>query len=666
MHLSESPQKTSFNPLLSLSRILKMVIRRSRARNPRSSPTEGAGGKPGSRRKLDVHSQLSDHFRAYSVFKPAPERHLDLFQVVIIHTKKSMRSRSPKKTKANLQKIFSRIQRRAPANTALADIAEEFMDEFSIVEDVPPDPDYCTGMTVSESSLCSAGVGVTAGGVVSAGASASFSKSTTRTLQLSNVSQKEYIGDELKSLIWTHADLVFRKILEKIDMDIGFVKGDRSLVAVVTNKIVATVGVSKTSTDTRNVGASGGDGAILEIRAGVERSRISEESFDNHPGICGLHFIVFPVEMVDLFKWRIYRGIELCDAETDMATPDVTEAKKDTFHQVKGWQRRSPGASLHPTAGYRDVEQNQESGANARASIEDLSEELSSDEMDYNYSDDVEETKEGEWPSAMKPTENLADWVDVHRGHTPVPWIEIDLKDGLASFALNQCDIASYYLALPVRTSEEDEYVVKILRSALRKCCFEAIVMSLYSLAECYKRGIGVTQCKNMTRKLTQCARMLKQCYISRGIWCTVLSVDVQFTTGLTPEQRILDLIDVLNCFISSASTGLELISSAPGQSVLVVHTKYLLRGVSLPEMVKIRSMMLYEWCSDVAFDNAYDHKLPEKLFIPLPSYIAKDATSPSKPTGSPCRVDASSSELPVVPPHLDMGQSVYTQGRQY
>lgn len=212
------------------------------------------------------------------------------------------------------------------------DAVQAFLDEFDTVRVPSPFESLRNTnptMTVSEISLFKAGIDVSAGpSGGGSGGSIDVSKehANVRQMRVSDISSEEYAGGgALKRLIWAHAEFVFRQILLEIDTDIGVQIGDRSRIAIVTGKFLATTGISKTKMLSKTVRAGAGLGHAARVRAsvGFDSEGFAEESFDDHRGICGLHFIMFPIEVLDDFKWRVYRGIDICDAEYQSDCNDI-------------------------------------------------------------------------------------------------------------------------------------------------------------------------------------------------------------------------------------------------------------------------------------------------------------------------------------------------------
>lgn len=501
--------------------------------------------------QTDVHTQISKRLRAYSVFPPVLEDHFELFQVVLLGSSRESRAESPRSTPGNLQTIISRLHARLESSRSQGyDIGldkstlEDFMHEFEEVS-IPTPYDHegegSMTITVSEASLAKAGVNLQVGQSLNAGVGFSRYEVSLRQLRLSEISSEAYNGGgELRKLIWDHSEAIFSLILEEIDMDLGTAVGDRSLVAVVTKKICANVGVSRTDVTTASFGASSPDGGFLSARAGVEFSNVSHEDFDAHHGISGVHFIVFPVEVVGQFRWRFYRGIDLRDAEPQDDSLDEMMARRDHFLQSQKWHRKDVN-QMSSSSDHQDIRRGSPEASTEMPMSPTSEEDSASVENGVRVPcGKAVSVREGITPKCSS-SRGGEEWIDVFPANNPVPWVDIDLKDCLGEFAFRQCALGAEYRALPCTHAQE--HGVRLLRSSLCKACPESIVRASCDLSECYEHGLGVLRSQSMAKELRSWSETMREDDVSLTFWCEFLSHDDTFLTSLEPEKRVLEMI---------------------------------------------------------------------------------------------------------------------------
>lgn len=461
------------------------------------------------------------------------------------------RAESPRSTSGNLQTIISRLYARLESSRPQGyDIGlekttlEEFMHEFENVSmPTPYDHEGNSSMTVtvSEASLAKAGVSLQIDHSVNTGVGFSRYEASLRQLRLLEISSKGYNGGgELRKLIWDHREPIFSLILEEIDMDLGTCEGDRSLVAVVTKKICANVGVSKTSVTSASFGASSPVEGFLSARAGMDISNMSHESFDAHHGICGVHFILFPVEVVGQHRWRFYRGIDLRDAEPQDDSLDEMMARRDHFLQSQKWHRKDVSEVCNSSE-HQDISRRSPGASTERSRSSTSEEDFASTENEVSVPcGDVASPGEEILPKYADGRVG-EEFVDVAPANNPVPWVDIDITECLGEFAVRQCALAAEYRALSCTHAQEQG--VRLLRSSLCKACPESIVRASMDLSECYEHGLGVLRNQSMAKELRSWSEAMRTDDVFLTFWCELLSHDDTFSRSLEPEKRVSEVM---------------------------------------------------------------------------------------------------------------------------
>lgn len=380
-----------------------------------------------------------------------------------------------------------------------------------------------------------------------------------REISLSNVSSEEYVGGRaLHRLIWTHAESVFRQVLLEIDMNLGLKSGDRHLIAIVTKTVQANVSVSKKpvnpekgrahvkSPGARNMTSSSPVdlGAISHDHEAMP----TEESFEasvEYGGICGVHFLVFPVEVLDSLKWRVYRGITLTDVEHPS---EALTSSDDRFVQAQKWHLKH--VSDLPFTGDGDGLADNDTSDTYAEEINDGSDQPCSERLPFRLYHAESEAGSTITDHAMPPDDksnqktfnDSGDNWKPSRGATISPaWIDIDFSNGVNEFALKQCDLAARYRASGM--AQQTAHSIMLLRSAMQKCCSESGTRALADICDCYEQGVGVKKSESDAEKLRFCLQMWEEGRPSE-VSLDALREDRKFChPKQPPERRILQLM---------------------------------------------------------------------------------------------------------------------------
>lgn len=490
--------------------------RSSNSRSPCASGDRTNAVDP--RAPQSIHSRLGGDLDAFAVFKPRIPDVLKLFQVVYIHGDDKPRHKSPEVTVANLKTICDRMKDSAERYNQRPLLEESDLDRICReMESI--DEETSEGATVfgvaSESSVekaLTADASLDVASLFSAGVNMSRTRAATREFSVTVTKSQKYAGGgELCRLIWKHGEVLFNKLLEDIDTDIDMVSDERRLVAIVTKKIVADMHISRERTFMRSHGAHGG---VPEVNAAlyVNRSRLQRDVSHYEGGIAGIQCIMFPMKRLDDFKFRFLPGTNVLRVDDD----DVDGSNSDTFSVYKRWKQGQDHREDHTGGSCRHVPFN------------NLGLARSSDSLSTNPG-----------------------WADIAPRLNRVPWIDIDLTPRLNDFAMRQCALAAGYREKAIDEKSQDTRsncqtkCIALLRSAIRKCCYEATVTGLLDLANCYYAGIGVPQEANTASMVNYCAKVLRDSHESQSIWCQLLCERKPFLRDPQPERRIIQKISI-------------------------------------------------------------------------------------------------------------------------
>lgn len=445
----------------------------------------------------NVYCALNDLFRAYSVFQPALTDSCSLFQVVFLQSSPEERHRSPRETTSNLKTMLERENEfLLPAGSADCvlgkkhnpSIQNAFLQEFQLTSGLSSfggtSEDCSAFLSVTEGSLIRAGVTMPLIPPIGAGIGVVREVNVSRTLKISDLQAERYTGGgRLKTLIWNHIDIVFPMILAEAEDEFGSEVGDKKMMAIVTKRIIANIDVSSSSTRSYKAGAFS-KVPTTSLSAGAEGSW-SFDSCNHLSGVSGLHMIELPVEKKAYNKYRVFRPIDICNAEEE-DEDSVSEASRSKFIDSVRWHRGNQSLQ-HDSM---DVSANTSPNNSINRSESEGS----------TYSRSTARTI----PGSVESEWNQEEWKDVP-SHFSKLWMDIDVEPLLEKIAHRQCTIAGGYLQ-EQRSVKEGRKCVRLLRSAIIKCRYGSLERPLTFLASCYEVGFGVLRNVKVARKLRRCA----------------------------------------------------------------------------------------------------------------------------------------------------------------
>lgn len=362
--------------------------------------------------------------------------------------------------------------------------------------------------------------------------------STTRDFSLTVSKSETYQGYKLRKLIWQNPHFFFSKILETIEADVRFSVGQRRLMAIVTKKITADVSISAQTQNERDAGVGAGgpaDTAAADINA--QLTNLASNINRANGGIAGIHFLMFPIERVEEFLFRVRPGINVGASSPDDNTPNVS-----TYTAYKRWHGHTEQQGDMFRNASRDFNISGNSTFRSHFNLHSQNENLAVEQLKPPTSGNShDQTTENARPSGERVDEDFV-FFQPNLNHTP--FVDIDLSSMLNEFAMRQVTVAIRLKnEAGVPRSQGQAAALCLLRSVFQKKCYEATIRCLEVLGSFYSDGSQVYQDKRKARALVMSASILRNVRESFCIWYQILTDDTWLCKVTTPENIIIRMV---------------------------------------------------------------------------------------------------------------------------